>query len=244
MKYKFLLIICLLSLFVGCSEAKEVKVEDKGEQETLIVDSTKIAEIVIEEEVAIVEDLNKQAVLLTDDVSNNVSGDLNTKIKDTFITFVDFIFYGGKINGKTFDDLSDEAKEATLDTFYNLDQFIEGYYPNYKEEVVELSKETADTIVDLAKTGKDNVVAYAEEKLEPETIDKITEYKDIVVDSVTEVLESAEPYVEDAKDVVADAWESAEPYVEDAKDVVVDTWNDAVDALDNWYQGFKEDNNG
>ncbi len=240
MKYKFSLMIGLLLLVVGCSSTKEVKVEDKVEEETIVVDSTKFEKIEVTDEAVIVEDLNNQAVLLTEDISSDVGDDLNAKIKDTFTSFVDFIFYGEEINGMTFDELTDEAKEATLDTFYNLDQFIEGYYPNYKEEVVELSKDTASTLVDLAKTGKDNVVAYAEEKLEPETIDKITEYKDIIVDTTVDAWESAEPYVEDAKDVVVDAWESAEPYVEDAKDVVVDTWNDAVDAIDGWYREWRD----
>ncbi len=204
-----------------------------------------------EDDTIIVQSLNDEASIIVDTVNENTTTEeVNSMLKESFITFVDFIFYGGEINGKTFSELGDDAKEATLDTFYNLDQFIEGYIPNYKEEVVQIPGEVGSKIVDLAKTGKDNIVLYAEENLEPETIDTITKYKDIVVDTTVDVYEAAkdvvvdgynaaEPYIDDAKDYVVDKYEDAKPYIEDATDVVVDAWDSAVDALDGWYQDFK-----
>ncbi len=101
---------------------------------------------------------------------------LESSIKSGFITVVDFLFYEGEIKGKTFSDLSDSAKIKVLKLVFSIDQKIEAYFPNYKEEIsatgskiytnvkskaIELYLETTTTIcnnhLELCVTAKEGL---------------------------------------------------------------------------------------
>ncbi len=60
--------------------------------------------------------------------------------KETFILFVDFIFYDGVIAGKTFDELSDAVKADVINSFTEFDIAVEKYIPGYKETISEYSE--------------------------------------------------------------------------------------------------------
>ena len=68
---------------------------------------------------------------------DNYSSDKNLgkDIKKGFVTVVDFLFYEGTINGKTFRSLSTTAKLETLKLFFAIDKKIEDYFPGYKEDI-------------------------------------------------------------------------------------------------------------
>lgn len=57
---------------------------------------------------------------------------LTQELKQGFIRGVDFLFYGGTIKGKTFNELSTKAKLKTLKLFISLDSKIDEKFPNYK----------------------------------------------------------------------------------------------------------------
>ena len=67
-----------------------------------------------------------------DNIEN--SSDENV-IKEGFIKIVDFIFYGEKINGYTFEELTNEAKLKIINLALSLDKKIEEYFPGYKEKL-------------------------------------------------------------------------------------------------------------
>ena len=67
------------------------------------------------------------------DVALN-NGDENT-LKDGFVKIVDFVFYDGVINGKTYKDLSDSAKISVLSSLMKIDEVIDNKYPNYKSNL-------------------------------------------------------------------------------------------------------------
>lgn len=60
---------------------------------------------------------------------------IGESIKNGFVTVVDFLFYDGKIYGKTFDELSDNAKLKVLKLALSIDKKIEEYFPTYKEYI-------------------------------------------------------------------------------------------------------------
>lgn len=57
------------------------------------------------------------------------------KLKNGFVTVIDFIFYDGEISGKTFAELSSSAKLKIIIAALKIDAKIEEYFPEYKEKI-------------------------------------------------------------------------------------------------------------
>lgn len=70
----------------------------------------------------------------------NQDKSIGERIKEGFITIVDFLFYDGKIKGKNFDDLSNTTKIKVLQIAFSIDEKIDKYFPGYKEETSATSK--------------------------------------------------------------------------------------------------------
>ncbi len=146
---------------------KEEATEQKGENTT------------VEENVNTQESIQvtEQPVLMSvasieTDVATSLEQSLDTgltKAKEGFIILTDFIFYGTEINGITFEQLSDNAKQSVLLTFKNLDETIKKYYPNYQEDILNLSKETSDKLFDLIEKGSTNIDLFIKENVSQET---------------------------------------------------------------------------
>lgn len=73
------------------------------------------------------------------------SHNFTSSLKSSFIELVDFLFYGGTIQGKTFSSLSNQAKIKVLKIAFMIDTKIEGKFPNYKESIQEVSSFVYDT---------------------------------------------------------------------------------------------------
>lgn len=67
--------------------------------------------------------------------SNNQS--FKETAKETFIKIVDFIFYDGAINGVTFKSLSTKTKITVIKYALLIDNKIDSFFPNYKNELSE-----------------------------------------------------------------------------------------------------------
>lgn len=67
--------------------------------------------------------------------SNQEDVSLREKIKNGFVDVVDFIFYGKEIKGYTFKELTQTAKIKVISLALKLDNKIEKYFPNYKENI-------------------------------------------------------------------------------------------------------------
>lgn len=63
------------------------------------------------------------------------SGSFKEKFKKYFVIIIDFIFYNEEINGYTFGDLSSTAKAKIISIALKIDNKIEAYIPNYKENI-------------------------------------------------------------------------------------------------------------
>ncbi len=81
-----------------------------------------------------------------DSITSKTLGD---KAKEIFITTVDFIFYGGKIKGYTFSELTDKAKLQVLKIGLSIDNKIEQYFPGYKESLSSTYSKVKAKLVEL-----------------------------------------------------------------------------------------------
>lgn len=79
--------------------------------------------------IAYFENLNNKIATYNQDKS------IGDSLKEGFVTVVDFLFYDGKIKGKTFDELSATAKLKVLKLVFSIDDRIDKYFPGYKEEI-------------------------------------------------------------------------------------------------------------
>ena len=61
---------------------------------------------------------------------------------------VDFIFYDGEIKGYRFSELSDSAKAKIVAIALKIDNKIEEYVPNYKEEISSTSSKVYNNVKD------------------------------------------------------------------------------------------------
>ena len=64
--------------------------------------------------------------------TNQDDSSLREKAKNSFITIVDFIFYGKDIKGYTFEGLTNSAKLQIIKIALTIDNKIDEYFPNYK----------------------------------------------------------------------------------------------------------------
>lgn len=80
------------------------------------------------------------------------------EVKESTIEYaknlIDFIFYGGEMNGVTFDELKDDGKQKVYEELQKVDSFIMQFIPDYKERIGEkynLVKDFASTKLEEAK---------------------------------------------------------------------------------------------
>lgn len=125
------------------------KVEDEvnqGNDENTSVDSSNSSDIVPDNghsenaDVSTSETSQDDVVAYFEQLNSNLDSYQNDKslgesIKSGFVTVVDFIFYGGTINGKTFSELSTTAKIRVLQLVFSIDKKIDQYFPGYKEQI-------------------------------------------------------------------------------------------------------------
>ena len=94
---------------------------------------------------------------------------IKQKAKDLF----DFIFNGKEINGITFNDLSEEEKQITLNGFYELDGYIELLIPNYKERLYDWTVDKGADAKQTYDSLKQWFENYQKDVLEEENARKI-----------------------------------------------------------------------
>lgn len=131
---------------------------------------------------------DKEIIHYFNDVEESVDKELknsneNTKdkLKGTFITIVDFLFYDSEINGIKFDDLTEGAKQNILETVSSIDNKIMTKYPNYKDEISTKTSSAYNKASDLIKKGANNIKEFSKEKLGEENYNAIVDAKDELV---------------------------------------------------------------
>ncbi len=167
-------------------------------------------------------DNDNQVINSLNDTLNKVkSSEITSSFKDsakaTFISIVDFLFYDGKINGVTFDELTEEGKSKVLEIASNIDNAIEEKIPGYKDTISAKVSEAFNKASELIKKGANNLNDFAKEKLGEENYQSIIDAKDDLV-----------YYTKNAINFIGD--------------VGSNLFNSAKDKLNNWYQNFKNNN--
>ena len=217
MKRLFIMVLISTIIFTGCTKpTSEVKVTDKYEY-NLIEEKVISSD---EEFVTYINNVEQEVTTITE--KEEVTAQDQKVLENTFITLTDFIFYDGEINGVTFDELTDSAKEKVLDIYDKIDTKIESVFPNYKE--------------DIASTSKD---IYANIKKE------ITELKDKIKDKYIdeygqEKYDNLEQSYNESKETLKD---SAQSTYETLKDVSTEFYENTKNKAENWYKNYKESRN-
>ena len=217
MKRLFIMVLISTIIFTGCTKpTSEVKVTDKYEY-NLIEEKVISSD---EEFVTYINNVEQEVTTITE--KEEVTAEDQKVLENTFITLTDFIFYDGEINGVTFDELTDAAKEKVLDIYDKIDTKIESVFPNYKE--------------DIASTSKD---VYANLKKE------ITELKDKIKDKYIdeygqEKYDNLEQSYNESKETLKD---SAQSTYETLKDVSTEFYENTKNKAENWYKNYKESRN-
>lgn len=226
---KIILMLTCLFLITGCSSS--ITTSTKGLAQKA-VKATTVKQVSKNEEVKDVEvevisndsntDNSDEAIIkqfesVEEDIKSvdntNIDESLEKKLKKNFIILTDFIFYDGKINGKTFNELSDEAKAKILVIYERIDNKIETLFPNYKEDL----RKSANKAYNNIKEG----IAKLKEKY----IEKVGD----------ETYENTMKIYEEDKERLKEAYM---PIIEKARERAFEL----KDKAESWYKKFKEEN--
>ena len=114
-----------------------------------------------------------------------------SKIKDVFITGVDFIFYDEPIKGVYFDDLTAEGKEITMNSIDTIGDLGDEFVPNWREGLSEKYQVASDFVSDIYLSVLDKIKNYLGEEnyhalgdIKNQVGDDFREGKDNVKESV------------------------------------------------------------
>ncbi len=126
------------------TKSQEESASTKNDQNNSITPSKTTTEENNQEESNSDQNVIQYAEELNTEIEN--SSNITNSIKTKFVTLVDFLFYEGTIQNKTFKELSNEAKLKVLKLAYTIDQKIESKFPDYKEKIKDTSTKTYSNI--------------------------------------------------------------------------------------------------
>ena len=152
------------------------------------------------------KDILIDPVAYFDNIEN--SSDENV-IKEGFIKIVDFIFYGEKINGYTFEELTSEAKLKIINLALSLDKKVEEHFPGYKEKISNSTNKVYNNV-------KKFIV-------------------DLYVSITSEICENNEELCNYAKE----DFEFMKKAFNITFDYIGNLSNIGIDKLEDWYENFK-----
>lgn len=167
-----------------------------------------------EDDMAVISYFEELKQSVKDILNSEIAESVKDKLKGTFITAVDFVFYDGEIKGIKFDDLTEGAKQKILETVSFIDDAIMTKFPNYKEEISLTVSSAYNKASELIKKGANNVKEFSKEKLGEENYNAIIAAKDELVS-----------YTKEAIDVVGEFAGSL--------------WDTGKEKVKNWYEKFK-----
>ena len=87
-----------------------------------------------------------------------------SKIKDVFITGVDFIFYDEPIDDVYFDDLTAEGKEITMNSIDTIGDLGDEFVSNWREGLSEKYQVASDFVSDIYLSVLDKIKNYLGEE--------------------------------------------------------------------------------
>jgi hypothetical protein len=215
---KFLILILCTFIICGCSKSSDVITEEEISSNNII--STASENLNDSEFSTYMDDVKEEVnnILESSDISSSDEG----RLRNTFITLTDFIFYDGEIKGKTFSELGYETKLKVMEVYTEIDEKISEKFPNYKDNIKTTTSNTYNNLKDKTSELKNKI---------------LDEYKSYVgEDAYQEVIDS----YEDDKSQLNDVYETYKPYVETGKEKAKSTYEKVKEKVSNWYSEFKE----
>lgn len=239
-KIIILILVIVLFLMTGCSNKEKVSnskniIYNNNKNESFYtidsVDNNALEEVNNLSSINIGEEINSSDSEIINYVSNldreistltsynNLNKSAKNKLKQSFITLTDFIFYSGTIGGITFDELSLSTKEKVLDIYSSIDLKIESVWPNYKEKIKTTSKNVYTNILEKTSELKKNIQEKYKEAVGEEVYDNSVQ----IIDEDIERLK-----------------EGTKPTIDFVKEKSKNAYNSIKEKANNWYQNFKE----
>lgn len=207
-------------------ETKNIKNENiNNEPEYRIEENTIIEESnqeTIEQEENIetyVEEINSEVTEITS--KEVLTEDDKITLKNTFITLTDFIFYDGKIKGKTFNELTTSAKQKVISIYETIDSKIEEKFPGYKETIKETTTKTYTNLKEQLSDIKDNLLTSYREEVGEENYNDQNKLLD---ESINTMKDSFSPVIDTIVDKSKEIYETTK------------------EKADTWYKNWKEEN--
>lgn len=207
-------------------ETKNIKNENiNNEPEYRIEENTIIEESnqeTIEQEENIetyVEEINNEVTEIT--AKEVLTEDDKITLKNTFITLTDFIFYDGKIKGKTFNELTTTAKQKVISIYETIDSKIEEKFPGYKETIKETTTKTYTNLKEQLSDIKDNLLTSYREEVGEENYNDQNKLLD---ESINTMKDSFSPVIDTIVDKSKEIYETTK------------------EKADTWYKNWKEEN--
>lgn len=120
------------------SEKANIIIENKTTEVPTTVETTTKSKTTVTSTTVVTtydDSLNEEVVLsYMENENNNLKSNFNKgTAKQYFVSLIDFIFYGGKIKGTTFNELTNSAKEKVIYLALKTDGIIDKNIPGYKE---------------------------------------------------------------------------------------------------------------
>ena len=211
-KLYLIILIIFLIVFGICVSVYIARHENKKANKPTINNNVEENEVINNREITDETVDNDQEILtyfeneITND-NNILNDDSNTdnenKLKDSFVKLTDFIFYEGKINNITFNELKDDTKVAILSDWEILDEKIETKYPNYKDRIETVENKTYNNL----KSKKDFLFNKLKEayinKYGEDSYNKIMNKKEELKEKVSDIKEKAENEIEKKKESIS-----------------------------------------
>lgn len=229
MRKILILIFAIILLFITYDFYSNRQITDKKEDtkdisyrvtesNNLIEETDEVASTEEEITTYISEVNNEIDTLLTQE---ELTEDDKLTLTNTFATLTDFIFYNGTIKGKTFNELTTEAKQSIISLYENIDSKIEEKFPGYKENIKETSTKTYNNLKEKLTTLKDNLLASYRKEIGE---DNYNDQQELLDESINTMKDSFSPVID--------------TIVEKSKEI----YEEATTKADSWYQEWKEEN--
>lgn len=124
-------------------------------------------------------------------IDENQLDAVKDKAKDIFVTGVDFIFYDGEISGVTFNELTDQGKEVTIDNLESLGEMVDSVIPGWREELSEKYQVASDFVSSVYLSGLERIREY----LGDENYEALGEIKGQILGDITDTYDGAKERV-------------------------------------------------
>ena len=218
-KLYLIILIIFLIVFGICVSVYIARHENKKANKPTINNNVEENEVINNREITDETDSDQEILTyfeneITND-NNILNDDSNTdnenKLKASFVKLTDFIFYEGKINNITFNELKDDTKVAILSDWEILDEKIETKYPNYKDRI---------------------------ESVENKTYNNLKSKKDFLINKLKEAY--INKYGEDKYNELMNKKEELKEKMDDLKNKASEEIDKKKESISSWYKEWKE----